>query len=178
MHCFLVENEKPIGYMLTSSTIQEAEATIQDDEDDYKAGEWVLVQYEGKYYPGEVVGNEGDSYCVNVMIPAGKNWRWPQNPDQILYEKENIVKKLGLPRISERICLGGNYFEETADELVTDKLDWLSKSGVSYEKAYLYWKETVEVRNKQFQGHNLEIYQYFDKYPLLKKNTGSKLMKT
>ncbi|KAG8176759.1 hypothetical protein JTE90_003390 [Oedothorax gibbosus] len=85
--------------MLTSSTIQEAEATIQDDEDDYKAGEWVLVQYEGKYYPGEVMGKEGDSYCVNVMIPAGKNWRWPQNHFQILYEKENIVKKLGLPLV-------------------------------------------------------------------------------
>ncbi|KAG8190060.1 hypothetical protein JTE90_023032 [Oedothorax gibbosus] len=49
--------------------------------------------------------------------------------------------------------------DETADESVADKLDWLSKSGVPYEKAYLYWKETVEVRNKQFQGHNLEIYQ-------------------
>jgi len=65
-----------------------------------KLGEWVLVKYDEKIYPGEVTGfGFGGSVQVSVMTPAfpGQKWKWPVNKDEILYEKSNVLKKITPP---------------------------------------------------------------------------------
>ncbi|KAG8172181.1 hypothetical protein JTE90_000951 [Oedothorax gibbosus] len=69
-----------------------------------------------------------------------KDWEFGELAQQFIENGINM-EVLKICRFED--ISSGNYFEETADESVTDKLDWLSKSGASYEKAYLYWKETV-----------------------------------
>ncbi len=69
MHCFSIVNGKPADHIVT---INDAPNT-STQEYNYMIGEWVLVEYEAKFYPGEIIEKMNDSYCVNVMIPAGKN---------------------------------------------------------------------------------------------------------
>lgn len=62
-----------------------------NEEDDYKPGECIILNQNPKFYPGEIIEKIQDSYSVNVTVPAGKYWRWPETKDQIFYEKEKIV---------------------------------------------------------------------------------------
>ncbi|KAG8184845.1 hypothetical protein JTE90_012093 [Oedothorax gibbosus] len=64
-----------------------------------KIGEWVLVQYDGEHYPGEVKAIENNDYSVSVMIKAGRNWKWPSNEDKNFYSNDKIVKKLSAPDV-------------------------------------------------------------------------------
>lgn len=67
---------------------------------DCKLGDWVLVKYDGKTYPGEVTGlGSGQGVQVSVMRKAylGQNWKWPDKKDEILYEHHNILKKIDPP---------------------------------------------------------------------------------
>ena len=62
-------------------------------------GDWVLVAYEGETFPGEVIelGATNTDLRVNVMHQAGGYWRWPKDPDQIFYLRENVIIKISLP---------------------------------------------------------------------------------
>ena len=60
-------------------------------------GDWCSVEYEGVIYPGEVKAVGADDYKVSGMVSAGKNWKWPVNPDKIYYPKQKVVKKLKSP---------------------------------------------------------------------------------
>ena len=62
-------------------------------------GEWVLVEYDGQFYPGEVRAIQDLEYLVRVMIPAGKYWKWPENIDEIYYAQDNIKSKLSAPDV-------------------------------------------------------------------------------
>lgn len=62
-------------------------------------GEWVLVEYNGEFYPGEVKGIEKFEYLVSVMIRAGKHWKWPQNVDEIYYSQEKVIRKHSAPDV-------------------------------------------------------------------------------
>ena len=48
-------------------------------------GEWVLVEYDGQLYPGEVIAIDNYEFTVNIMVKAGKHWKWPDNIDQIYF---------------------------------------------------------------------------------------------
>lgn len=62
-------------------------------------GDWVLVEYDGQFYPGEVRAIENNEYLVSVMIRAGKHWKWPDNVDEIFYPQEKIIKTLSTPDV-------------------------------------------------------------------------------
>ena len=58
-----------------------------------KKGEWVVVCYDGRNYPGEVTKDEtAQGVVVNVMRPAFPNkWKWPAQKDELLYIRNQIV---------------------------------------------------------------------------------------
>jgi len=60
-------------------------------------GSWCLVQYDGSLYPGEVKSVIGDEYEVSVMMKSGKYYRWPDKPDQLYYQKEDVVRIIQPP---------------------------------------------------------------------------------
>ena len=60
-------------------------------------GNWFLVDYDGEYFPGEVLEEEEeDDFLISVMHNAGKNWKW-QSPKDTFYLKEQIIRKLWEP---------------------------------------------------------------------------------
>ncbi|XP_063222491.1 uncharacterized protein LOC134531000 isoform X3 [Bacillus rossius redtenbacheri] len=62
-------------------------------------GKWVVVCYEGKEYPGEVVDASGDQVQVSVMVPTGPphHFKWPRQPDCICYLKEDVAREISPP---------------------------------------------------------------------------------
>lgn len=57
------------GCMLTSMSHLSIANQAQDD---YKPGEWVLVEYETKFYTREIMEKIQDYYSVNVMVSSGR----------------------------------------------------------------------------------------------------------
>ena len=62
-------------------------------------GEWVLVEYDGQLYPGEVIAIDNYEFTVNIMVKAGKHWKWPDNIDQIYFPREKLIRKLNAPEV-------------------------------------------------------------------------------
>jgi len=63
-------------------------------------GDWVLVQYEGSMFPGEVKEIGRDELKVSVMVPSGANYfKWPASEDSIFYHIKNVMMKLKPPTI-------------------------------------------------------------------------------
>lgn len=61
-----------------------------------KKNDYVIVQFEGSYFPGQISGFDvidGEiKYLVNAMSINGKNWRWPENKDEIYYDEKDVKK--------------------------------------------------------------------------------------
>lgn len=77
-------------------------ASEEEQENYFICGEWVVVTYEGKQYPGTIVQvHAHDKIEVSVMIQAGvsNNFKWPERPDSICYRRQDIVKKLSPPDV-------------------------------------------------------------------------------
>ncbi|XP_073537000.1 uncharacterized protein [Phyllobates terribilis] len=65
----------------------------------YKTGDWVIVKYDGKLYPGEITGRVENEYEISIMVQAGKTtyWKWPVKADKLLYSVGQILKKTTTP---------------------------------------------------------------------------------
>ena len=61
---------------------------------EFESGDWVLVNYNGADFPGEITNIVGPYYEVNVMHMCVAFWKWPLTEDRIFYDRKNVVKKL------------------------------------------------------------------------------------
>ena len=62
--------------------------------------DWVLVNYDGADFPGEITNIVGFDYEVNVLHKCGAFWKWPLTEDRIFYDRKNVVKKLEPPELA------------------------------------------------------------------------------
>jgi len=62
--------------------------------------DWLLVNYYGADFPGEITNIVGFDYKVNVMHKCGAFWKWPLTEDRIFYDRRNVVKKLEPPEVA------------------------------------------------------------------------------
>ena len=60
-------------------------------------GDWVIVKYDTGYFPGEVTALKNNELMVNVMHPSGKNWKWQDTPDHILYFNSDELRIIDPP---------------------------------------------------------------------------------
>ena len=58
----------------------------------------MVVKYEGMDFPGEITLCGKDDSEVNVMHRSGNGWKWPTNPDSILYDNMDIVRPINPPK--------------------------------------------------------------------------------
>lgn len=65
-----------------------------------KVGQWVVVNYDGLIFPGEVTACGETDAEISVMHRSGNAWRWPINPDKIFYEHQNILRQISPPKAS------------------------------------------------------------------------------
>ncbi|KAF5284065.1 hypothetical protein FQR65_LT13611 [Abscondita terminalis] len=70
---------------------------IEETPDTITVGNYVIVKYHNKNYPGIVKDIDNDDYEVSVMERINEQWKWPDIPDQIWYSKNQIVNKISEP---------------------------------------------------------------------------------
>ena len=105
-HCLLLTTNVAIYHTsLDNNTI--SSITQKDSVDtptlSYNIGEWVIVKYDEKKYPGEITKVNDDAIEVSVMHSKfGQRWAWPNREDKIFYLKKDIVKKIKVPVPSDR----------------------------------------------------------------------------
>ena len=62
-------------------------------------GQWVVVDYAGEDFPGEIICCNGDDQCeISVMHKSGNHWKWPKVVDKILYARDDIMCTICPPR--------------------------------------------------------------------------------
>ncbi|XP_063233360.1 uncharacterized protein LOC134537058 [Bacillus rossius redtenbacheri] len=97
LSCFICHTDICSHYhmgVLTTSTMTKDPVHLTD----FKIGDWVLVTYDGKQYPGEIIGILQHAIEVTVMYPTiGRKYRWPVHKDQHTYGLSDIVKKIDSP---------------------------------------------------------------------------------
>ena len=61
---------------------------------------YVIVMYEGSYFPGLVTKVGKSTYEVSCMIRCGPGqWRFPSKPDLCTYEPEDVIEIIQTPTI-------------------------------------------------------------------------------
>lgn len=71
--------------------------------------DFVIIIYEGRYYPGQIkqINSNNKSYLVKTMKQSGFNFRWPEKEDILWYSQEEVISKIGKPRL---INSRGSYY--------------------------------------------------------------------
>ncbi|KAJ8896367.1 hypothetical protein PR048_001711 [Dryococelus australis] len=65
---------------------------------DIAIGDWVLVEYERKLYPGEVTQLCDNEILVNAMEQTETGqYKWPLRKDILLYKRSDVKKKISGP---------------------------------------------------------------------------------
>lgn len=66
-------------------------------------GDFVLIVYEEEKFPGVVLKIFREKsqlkYEVSTMQMSGKNWRWPEKKDVLVYDAADVLKKLKPPEL-------------------------------------------------------------------------------
>ncbi|KAB0804746.1 hypothetical protein PPYR_01716 [Photinus pyralis] len=61
--------------------------------------DYVVVKYDGKYFPGKVIETRNEEYFVSAMVQCGRRgWRWPDIEDQIWYDEQDVVMIIEPPK--------------------------------------------------------------------------------
>ncbi|CAH2097239.1 unnamed protein product [Euphydryas editha] len=63
-----------------------------------KKGEFVIVTYEGEYFPGKIENTDRERYEISTMkLSTGNSFRWPKRVDKIWYPTSDIVEIINPP---------------------------------------------------------------------------------
>lgn len=66
-----------------------------------KKGDYVIIKYEGEYFPGTVENVDGDLYEISTMtFSSGNKFRWPERSDKIWYQENDIEEKITVPTLA------------------------------------------------------------------------------
>ena len=63
---------------------------------DLCVGQWVVVNYDGEDFPGEITCCDGNDQFeeVSVMHKSGNHWKWPKTIDKILYARDDTARTI------------------------------------------------------------------------------------
>ena len=81
-----------------SDTSEHEEEEEEEDGDKFSEGDWVIVRYDGKEFPGEVMLVGEKDVQVSVMVRKFSGfWRWPNPCDKIFYPFFSVASKITAP---------------------------------------------------------------------------------
>ncbi|KAK3755434.1 hypothetical protein RRG08_008009 [Elysia crispata] len=103
VHCVVLKGGKLLGFkndLERENAVFEitTETDSEKGEGACAVGEWVVVEYDGKQYYGEVLTVMDDRCEVSVMEEQlGGVFKWPTRPDKIYYTYPQILRKINPP---------------------------------------------------------------------------------
>lgn len=90
------ENKERIKNLKKSKRVQQKDETKNKNENskpkDITVGDYVIIQYEGEFFPGIVLKTKDSEYEVKTMTMSGKYWKWPKKDDILWYTKDDTLK--------------------------------------------------------------------------------------
>lgn len=68
---------------------------------DYNVGDYVIIEYEGEYFPGVVkkVKKKMRMYEVSATAMYGVGWKWPEIKDVLWYPTSSIIRTIIKPSL-------------------------------------------------------------------------------
>lgn len=107
---FSVTGSESNGFDENVGTIDSIKETLPAPDTEYlkrhlKEGDFVVVTYDGKYYPGLVtrLANRDElGPTIDCMCKTKKSWKWPEKKDILVYEWADIKKKINPPKLMKR----------------------------------------------------------------------------
>ena len=92
---------------------EESSCEAENESIHLEVGHWVVVDYNGDHFNGEITGIIGDDYKVNMMHRSGNYWKWPSKADEIFYKFQKIGKvihhQLLLDHADNTLSKSNNY---------------------------------------------------------------------
>lgn len=91
-------NKKPRRVVFESSTSSESESASVPLQSLSKKkvtekGCYVIVKYEGEFFPGLVENKEEGLFEISTMVLCSANsFKWPEKPDKIWYRERDFTK--------------------------------------------------------------------------------------
>jgi hypothetical protein len=80
--------------------------TMSNSEDEsqasVKTNDYVIVQYEGEFFPGRVLETMQKAAFVKVMLMSGCGWNWPEVDDMLWYDYEDILEVINIPKYDKK----------------------------------------------------------------------------
>ncbi|KAG8250834.1 hypothetical protein J6590_093786 [Homalodisca vitripennis] len=89
-------DKRPTGSDSKKNSDTNANIVVQE----FRIDDYVIVHYEGSYFPGTITGFKDSEPGSNIKIKVnamplnGKNWRWPAQKDEIFYGEEDVIRKI------------------------------------------------------------------------------------
>ncbi|KAJ2949894.1 hypothetical protein O0L34_g11214 [Tuta absoluta] len=69
----------------------------------YSNGDYVIIKYEGEYFPGIIKNVRGGMFEISTMtFSVGSTFRWPEKEDKIWYQETDIVEAISKPVLSNK----------------------------------------------------------------------------
>ena len=65
---------------------------------DLKVGNYVVVVYEGEFFPGKITRKKSNGAEVKCMQKCEKFWKWPTRKDEMFYFRKDITMKIATPK--------------------------------------------------------------------------------
>lgn len=91
---------------LPLSQIASSKVTKPNKNRKFCIGNFVIIKYEGEYFPGKIESLRKNEYEISTMtLTTGNSFKWPNPPDKIFYKFKEIMNV-----IKEPICLNKRGF--------------------------------------------------------------------
>lgn len=60
--------------------------------------DYVVVNYEGARWPGQIQKTDGEGAYIKCMSRCGMAWKWPEKEDCIFYSWRNVLFSIKIPK--------------------------------------------------------------------------------
>lgn len=112
---------------------KEKQALLQTgtfDDEKYNIGEWIVVRYDGQWYPGVIKKTKKALLVTKFMDGSNNNFFWPKNDDIQDVYFEQVLCKIRPPK---KVKNGKNVVLYQLDQDEYDNVDLMSNSCPIYE---------------------------------------------
>ena len=79
------------------------DSSDEDEPMTLEKGGFVIVEYDGRYFPGKILDVVADGYEIATMVKSGlSSYRWPDKEDKLIYMRQQIKRKIRNPNLCTR----------------------------------------------------------------------------
>lgn len=97
------DGEQLIGGDSNRKTVIGDDKVLSEKRINLDIGSYVIVKYSNELYPAKILNTDNDEWYCCAMRKSGldrlNHWKWPDTPDLLWYNREDIVLKIKEPKI-------------------------------------------------------------------------------